>query len=231
MAAKKTTTRALKQKSIGYENIAGWIRKNESVVDAHIQDYFSKRVEDEAKNVWQGQHFEWFANRVERFRFTEVDLAAIGALSVDISAQTVRELIEDRGGVLRQLLRECELWIAAHGSDLSDSELSTDWLKKESCFQRLWFELVRSERIDLGPVKASKLMATKYPGLIPIFDSEVSWLLQPRVESTWWEPMRNLLLEVSPILKKSNVKRDDIYVTPLRKLDVVLWMEAKKRRG
>jgi hypothetical protein len=31
----------------------------------------------------------------------------------------------------------------------------------------------------LVDVKASKLMATKYPGLIPVYDQKVSWLLSP----------------------------------------------------
>lgn len=214
---------------IGLEKIADWIRENESRAKVLFEDYFAVRVGDNANEVWNGQHFEWFSNRVARDRFTEIDLAAIGALSVDLKAQTARELIEDNSGELRQLLRECELWIATHGADLSDPNLSMDWLKQGSCFQRLWSELIRPERIDLGPVKASKLMAAKYPGLIPIYDSNVSWLLKPRADHSWWGPMRALLLEVNEVLENLRLLRNDIYVTPLRKLDVVLWMEASDR--
>jgi hypothetical protein len=95
----------------------------------------------------------------------------------------------------------------------------------------LWDELIKSQRIDLGPVKASKLMAARYPGLVPIFDSQVSELLGVTVNDPWWKPIRKLVLEVKPILDKLELKRDDIQVTTLRKLDVVLWMKAKERNS
>ena len=158
-------------------------------------------------------------------------MAAIGALSVELKAQTARELIEDRDGALRSLLRECELWVATFGGDVADSDLSTGWLENESCFNELWYELVKPERINLGSVKASKLMAAKYPGLVPIFDSQVSELLGATVNDPWWKPIRKLVLEVKPILDKLELKRDDIQVTTLRKLDVVLWMKAKTRNS
>ena len=94
-----------------------------------FKNYFEKRVGDRAKNVWHGQHFEWFANRVARDCFTEVDLAAIGALSVELRAQTARELIEDNDHKLRNLLKECELWTAKNGSDASSAALDDSWLE------------------------------------------------------------------------------------------------------
>jgi len=215
----------------GFLEEANWIQANESKVNNYFNEYFKMRVGENAKKVWHGQHFEWFANRVARDRFTEVDLAAIGALSVKLKAQTARELIEDSDGVLRGLLGECESWVASHGGDLSDPNLATDWLKKGSSFRRLWDELIKSQRIDLGPVKASKLMAARYPGLVPIFDSQVSELLGVTVNDPWWKPIRKLVLEVKPILDKLELKRDDIQVTTLRKLDVVLWMKAKERNS
>lgn len=219
----------MRSEPIGYANVAEWIRTSKSDVKDLFESYFKKRVGENADEVWHGQHFEWFANRVKRDSFTEVDLAAIGALSVDLKAQTARELIEDSDEVLRPLLRECELWVATHGADISDPNFSSEWLGEESCFQRLWRELVRSERIDLGPVKASKLMAAKYPGLIPIYDSHVDWILKPRGSDLWWLPMRDLVVEVKTELDDLKLTREDIHVTTLRKLDIVLWMEARKR--
>jgi len=212
----------------GFSKTAQWIKDHESEVNKLFNDYFEKRIGNKSKNVWHGQHFEWFANRVSRDSFTEIDLAAIGALSVELKAQTARELIEDSDGVLRGLLGECELWVASHGADLSDPNLSPDWLEKGSPFRRLWDELVREERISLGNVKASKLMAAKYPGLVPIFDSQVSGLLGVTAKDPWWKPMRELVIEVKPVLDKLKLTRDDIQVTTLRKLDVVLWMKAHK---
>ena len=214
---------------IGYEQTADWIRGNGSTVKEHFNNYFDKRVGENATHVWHGQHFEWFANRVARDCYTEIDLAAIGALSVDLPAQTARELIEDHDGVLRQLLMECELWTTTYGADISHPDLSDAWLNKESCFRRLWDELVKRERIGLGTVKASKLMAAKYPGLVPIFDSQVSWLLGLTMNDPWWKPMRDLVIEVKPKLDELQLDRDDIHITTIRKLDVVLWMEAEWR--
>lgn len=214
---------------IEFVKAAEWIRAHEVEVNNLFTDYFAKRIGDDSVNVWQGQHFEWFANRVPRDRFTEIDVAAIGALSVYLPAQTARELIEDLDGTIRQLLRECELWVASHGADLSNPNLSSTWLEAGSPFNWLWAELIKKKRIDLGPVKASKLMAGKYPGLVPIFDSHVSWLLGKSDADPWWKPMRELVIEVKPELDQLTLARDDIHVTTLRKLDVVLWMEARRR--
>jgi hypothetical protein len=41
--------------------------------------------------------------------------------------------------------------------------------------------------------------------------------------------MRELVVEVKSELDKLTLTRDDIHVTTLRKLDVVLWMEARRR--
>ncbi len=214
---------------IEFVRAAHWIRDHDVEVKNHFDSYFEKKTGEKSKNVWHGQHFEWFANRVPRDRFTEIDLAAIAALSVDLPAQTARELIEDIDGSIRQLLRECELWVASHGADLSDPNLSSTFLEPECPFNELWAELIKKKRLSLGPVKASKLMAAKYPSLIPIFDSHVSWLLGVSEKDAWWKPMRELVVEVKSELDSLTLARDDIHVTTLRKLDVVLWMEARRR--
>lgn len=38
--------------------------------------------------------------------------------------------------------------------------------------------------------------------------------------------MRELVIEVKPVLDRLTLARNDIQVTTLRKLDVVLWMKA-----
>ena len=72
-------------------------------------------------------------------------------------------------------------------------------------------------------------MAAKYLGLIPIRDGTVAALLAPMPSDLWWRPMRDLAVQVKTVLDKLEIERDDIRVTTLRKLDVVLWMEAKDR--
>jgi hypothetical protein len=218
-------------KSIGYPKIAQWIRDNPARVEKNFNDYFALKVGDKSSEVWHGQHFERFADRAKRDRFTEVDLAAIGALSVDLRAQTARELIEDKDKKLGPLLEECEQWTLDNGKDLSDPDLSDEWIEEGSSFRRLWTEITKRERVGIGQVKASKLMATKYPGLVPVFDKDVSWLLGLSKKDPWWGRMRELVIEVRDELNPLTLERDDIRVTALRKLDVVLWMEAGRRLG
>lgn len=216
---------------IQYSEAAGWIKENKDHAQALLSKYFEKKIDEKAKTVWHGQHFEWFANRVARDCFTEVDLAAIGALSVTLPAQTARELIEDRDQALRQLLRECNLWISQNGNDASESRVSRSWMDKDRSFWKLWNELVRPERVELGGVKASKLMAAKFPALIPVFDSRVAWLLGLTDKDPWWTMMTDLVLETKSTLDALQIDREDIHATTLRKLDVILWMEAGVRQG
>ncbi len=114
---------------------------------------------------------------------------------------------------------------------LNGSQTGWRGIDSEKSFRRLWTELTKKERFDLGSVKASKLMATKYPGLVPIYDSKVSWLLGLTEKDPWWRPMRELVLEVKEELESLTLERHDIHVTTLRRLDVVLWMQAKSRLG
>ena len=46
-----------------------WIRGEKSKIESHFDNYFEKKIGDDAKKVWHGQHFEWFAelkNRKEK---------------------------------------------------------------------------------------------------------------------------------------------------------------------
>lgn len=214
--------------SIGYAKIEEWLtdRRNFARLSSHFEQYFQVR---KSNSVWHGQHFEWFAARTERDRFTEVDLAAIGALSVELRGQTARELIEDADGNLAKALAKCESWVAEHSHKAVITEVDETWLLPGSPFNLLYSELVRSERVGLGQVKTSKFMAAKYPGLIPIEDSKVRALLRPMDSELWWKPIRDLVCAVEPMLDQLVVSRDDIQVTTLRKHDVILWMEASER--
>ena len=75
----------------------------------------------------------------------------------------------------------------------------------------------------------SKLMATKFPELIPIRDSRVEALLECTGHHEWWKPMHRLLSETRKALSSLEIFNASIEVSLLRKLDVVLWMEASDR--
>jgi hypothetical protein len=85
----------------------------------------------------------------------------------------------------------------------------------------------------LGYVTTSKLLAAKFPSVIPIRDSKVETLLGLAKSREWWEPIRNLFtapgLSLADHIDGLNVSEKIGNVTTLRRLDVVLWMEAKAR--
>lgn len=75
----------------------------------------------------------------------------------------------------------------------------------------------------------SKLLACKFPDLIPIRDRRVERLLGWGDQKEWWEPMHALLDKTSERLNQFRINKSEISVTTLRKLDVILWMEARER--
>ena len=70
-------------------------------------------------------------------------------------------------------------------------------------------------------------MAAKFPAIIPIRDSKVEALLGCKERVSWWQPILELYETVKEALNTFNTGH--VNVTNLRKLDVILWMEAQKR--
>jgi hypothetical protein len=146
-----------------------------------------------------------------------------------LPSQTVRWLLEpdeERDGLLDRLqsiaeagtsLWECELTLLREGGELSDL-----------------YDLLET-REGFGYVTTSKLMAAKFPCLVPIRDSIVETLLGMEDEKSWWEPIRTLFTEADGSLIRHLNERfktpDQIgEVTTLRRLDVILWMESRARQ-
>ena len=206
---------------IDYERISEWINDphHRSLLVQHVADYFGT---DDADSGYEGRQFEWFINNSTPERFTCNDILAIGALSVNVPASTARKLVEDPGGTYEGILRNCITYESANRSKTEKS-----WLWAEgSPFLEL-FEQLGTER-GVGKVVRSKLMAAKFPVLIPIRDSKVEALLQMEKATSWWEPMHQLLNETTRTLSELKVS-PEYSPSPLRKLDVILWMEASAR--
>jgi hypothetical protein len=72
-------------------------------------------------------------------------------------------------------------------------------------------------------------MAAKFPDLIPIRDSKVEALLECEKAERWWEPIHQLLDATSGTVADLQQNGQAVLATPLRKLDVILWMEADCR--
>jgi hypothetical protein len=79
----------------------------------------------------------------------------------------------------------------------------------------------------IGRVVCSKLLAAKFPKLIPIRDSRVEKLLEIKPTGLWWKPLHEIHEAVEPTLLKLN--GIDSAASSLRALDVLLWMESAER--
>ena len=108
--------------------------------------------------------------------------------------------------------------------------LFRSWLwEGESPFNELHLALNNKSLPGVGKVVRSKLMAAKFPELIPIRDSRVEALLECSGQDEWWKPMHQLLFETQNALSSLEIFNASVSVALLRKLDVVLWMEASDR--
>lgn len=213
------------------EDAAAWIGDHPERVAAALQRYFYRN--DHQPRIFQGQHFEWFIARSDPNRFTAEDLAAIGALSVELPAQSARELLDDIDGTFTQLILECRSQKDGDGHPLSDLDLRTcpvEWLTDgDAPLQRLYRAV--DDLTKVGSVKTSKLLAAKFPAIIPIRDRRVEQLLNLQKQNRWWVPIRELVSDerVHETLSSIRLPGDAPEVTVLRRLDVVLWMEARVR--
>jgi hypothetical protein len=206
---------------IGMGQISAWIndKKNRDLLQEHMDRYFGK---DGKYPGFEGRHFEWFIEQSSKHSFTAHDLAAIGALSVTVPTSTARNLIEDPSGKYAKLLKVCRR-TAKRNSKVPKEK----WLwSADSPFNVLFDELGKEHQV--GTVIRSKLMAAKFPDLIPIRDSKVEALLEYKDVDLWWKPMSELLEVTKDRLTGLEIK-PGISVTSLRRLDVVLWMEAGVR--
>ena len=135
---------------------------------------------------------------------------------------------------------EAAIWLRAEGSaalsaeleqipsDLSIWERGVD-LGPDSAAWRLW-DLIRSQR-GVGRVIASKVMASKRPALIPIYDAKVAEVLLPEPRASDWarwvaysqsgESADELKL-LAGIAGGSFKPR----ISLLRIIDIVIWMRT-----
>ncbi|WP_129336311.1 DUF6308 family protein [Cellulomonas endophytica] len=196
----------------------------------HLRDYFF----GQGALSFTGAHFETFGrpwtDPAVRDVFTAEDLVAVSMLSVEVSARAAIALLEARQDAFASLLAQIP-WDV-------DLVVAPDALIEDpSPAARLWRTL-RAEH-GLGPVTTSKLLARKRPRLIPVWDSVVGSVLGMSDSKGHWRGVRDLLnTRVAgdggtgmSLHEHLEVLRRDValpvVVTPLRVLDVVLWMHGR----
>lgn len=142
------------------------------------------------------------------------DFVALATLSVELTGTTVVGLLEQRSTIetlLRRLPAEANL------VDIDEADLAPLWELQE----RL------NEIPGIGPVRRSKLLAHKRPNLVPIRDQHVLAAMGLNENSDLTLPLREALRSRPDLVRRLQQLAelsDGRTVTPLRALDVVLWM-------
>jgi|694.fasta_scaffold21327_2 hypothetical protein len=227
---------------IGWDKIGAWIANNPQTVVDHLYAYFASE-----KETFLGRYFEPLAAQAAPTRFDGFDLAALWSLSVRVNRPGRQQLLHDRADELGELLTRCANTAHLGSGRLPLAPGDIDALTaKDSPFVELWNALLGID--DVGVTKASKLMAAKFPHLIPVWDSQIKALLGGKRDGKIWRPIHELLGErygedersVAQLLNEpafellaTDEKRKALRaalepVSILRRLDVVLWMQSQQ---
>ena len=186
-----------------------FLDRNTQTVKESLATYFHT-------GSYTGRHFETFSRLGNPRQFDGNDIAAVMCLSVKVAPNVPSQILS----------------LATFGGmQIVDSPIwhrPKDDYEDGSDFNRV-YELLRDIE-NVGPTIASKLMASKFPHAVPIWDRDVFALLgRP---SAWWlgwyEALQNVALR-----RKLQELRQDLqleHVSLLRIADVALWMEAQRRK-
>ena len=213
--------------TIPFEKIRDWLldKDNKSRLEDHLDWYL---------RYYDGRFFEYFVQRSNQTRFTPWDILAVESLSVSVPTKASKWLVEpdqDRDNLMDKV------W-AALGSgnetlwSCDETLLMTNksTLNASGALSQLYFCL-RKQKI--GPVTTSKLLAAKFPKVIPIRDSRIIALLGLETTKNWWLAVRTLFTEgnffLRDYLDQLVIPDDCGELATLRRLDIILWMEANAR--
>jgi len=170
------------------------------------------------KHAYTGSSFETFCGK-EPNKFTAEDIVAVSMLSVNIPPSASRWILGDGQKLLTKLLLDVD-------KNLSIEDPKADLTKGKAAWA-LWNEI--HSRWGIGETMASKLLAAKRPLLFPIFDQHVAKALQISPKRYWapWQTYirsedgkrsKQIAVTMAKNLGKPNL-------SPLRILDVVIWMQ------
>jgi hypothetical protein len=196
-------------------DLGDWFQAHATEVKANLERYFL----GVGGAPFDGRHFERFSAMGDPNRFVATDVLAVEALSVEVPPNSAAKLIdteaEDFNLLLRRIPADEDMWevLRYHVQDSGPAAQLHARLK---------------ELDGIGSVTAGKLLASKRPRLIPVVDSEVSKVLKPP-GGRFWLPMYNQLLDDRRRERINTVVSFPLGdVSLLRRIDVALWMHAKK---
>ncbi len=189
--------------------------------------YFGIGLADGELPPYEGGRFEFLDDGGDRAdvcnRFTASDIVALKLLSVELPARIALDLLEgalaeEAASLLEQIPTSVSLW----------DDDAVELIEKAGPADSLWRLLENQD--GAGWVTAGKLLARKRPSLIPVYDNVVrcayDW-----PENVWMALHDALRQESGSFLATLNdlKQRSSLpcQVTPLRVLDVVVWMRHR----
>lgn len=204
----------------------------EGMAVKYLKNYYAARQKpgaEEYPTFFKDQNYSWYTGAFfDRWpeegpdphpdRFTADDLVSVGFLSVPIDQHAAVQMLHFQAEKFCRMLGEIDTDLDL--ADVEGSEIHKNWPA-----WRLEIELRKLPNI--GPVRASKLIARKRPRLYPIYDTEVSTLT-----GTWPEFLKpfHKELQTNNFLRtrlkeaKSLAELPDT-ISEIRVFDVIAWME------
>lgn len=156
-------------------------------------------------------------------RVTAEDIVAVACLSVHVPAAASVKVIREQADEITSLLADIP---SSHLEDIPFEEHDSHFGTGSSAL-RLW-KLLRNH-YGVGQTTASKLMARKRPGLIPIYDSVVGRVTGFRNSDGTWRAWHQALSGDPGLTDGLRSLRESAgleSISLLRVLDVVLWMDG-----
>ncbi|WP_062381184.1 DUF6308 family protein [Demequina pelophila] len=203
-----------------------------------VRRYFGKTPEPdptlkEKPEPYDGASFETLGGNwndsAHANTITAGDLLALSALSVSVSGKSAIKIMSS------DFLAEAESLLAHVPADVSISDPSADALIQRNGYADQFWDLLQTVP-GFGPTRTSKLIARKRPLLLPVYDSVVRDVLGLKGPRHHWTRMREIMTaDGNSVETRATEIRDeagvDPIVTPLRIVDVILWMEGKAHRN
>ncbi len=217
-----------RERPIPLGELSDWLLNPDSHlrIQQHLNRYFT---------IYKGRFFEILREKSSPRRFGILDVSAAETLSVVVPPQAVNWLTstdKERDALLDEI---CDVLVPGK-DDLRtcDLRLLTGDQKRPEAGGALFHLYYLFRKNKIGPVTTSKLLAVKFPKVVPILDSRVSALLKLRQHGDWWLTVRSLLIDpnydVSTTISGFALPTSAENVSLLRRLDIILWMEAHARQ-
>jgi len=181
-----------------------------------------------------GAWFERLADTDQPNRITASDIIAVSMMSVTVPARSVIWILNDGAAEIERLLGDIPIDL-----DIWDA---TEGLEGEGSLAALWSRLQErtaqweggQDASGIGPVIAGKLLATKRPRLVPLFDAVVADALGSYEHGSYWRSWKEafddpeLLPGVLAVQAEAAKEHPEIAaLSPLRILDIVIWHQNR----